>query len=137
MTDQQVPELPPTEYLVMEVLGARRRLGERTWTFPTSVRPALRRLEARDLIGWKSGIVENTCLAWLSLTGAKLWLLPGYVPAIRDRGHLMDDFDIANGAYLQYLETGDGCFIDNLTPDEMRAFMRNLGDADRAQNALR
>lgn len=47
------------------------------------------------------------------------------------------DLEIANGAYLQYVDTGDGCYIDNLTPDEMRAFLRDLGDTDRANNAGR
>ena len=41
------------------------------------------------------------------------------------------DLEIAEGAYEQYLKTGDGCYIDNLRPDEMRAFMRHLGDSTR------
>jgi hypothetical protein len=44
------------------------------------------------------------------------------------------DLEIANGSYLQYLETGDECYIANLHPDEMRAFIRDLGDYDRAKN---
>jgi hypothetical protein len=47
------------------------------------------------------------------------------------------ELEIANGAYLQYLETGDSCYIDNMKPDEMRAFIRDLGDADRRRNAAR
>lgn len=47
------------------------------------------------------------------------------------------ELEIANGAFLQYVETGDDCFICNLTPDEMRAFIRDLGDRDRAHNAAR
>lgn len=47
------------------------------------------------------------------------------------------ELEIANGAYLQYIETGDDCYICNLTPDEMRAFIRDLGDTDRAKNAAR
>jgi hypothetical protein len=45
------------------------------------------------------------------------------------------DFDLGNGAYLQYLETGDDCYIDNMRPDEMRAFIRDLGQRDREWNA--
>lgn len=42
--------------------------------------------------------------------------------------------DIASEAFLQYVETGDGCYIDNMHPDEMRAFIRDLGDRDRQHN---
>lgn len=49
----------------------------------------------------------------------------------------VSELEIANGAYLQYIETGDECYIANLTPDEMRAFIRDLGDTDRANNAAR
>jgi hypothetical protein len=73
-----VPDLPPTDWLVMEVLAARRRLGEAIWTFPTTLRPSLRRLEARGLVGWKSGVIENTCRAWLTSEAVVMWLLPTY-----------------------------------------------------------
>lgn len=58
-------DLTPTEELVMEVLSARRRLGENLWTFPSALKSTLRRLEDKGYIGWKGGIVENTLLAWL------------------------------------------------------------------------
>jgi hypothetical protein len=72
-------DLTPTEYLVMEVLAARVRLGESHWTFPTRIRPALRSLEAKKLIGWKSGVVGNTCRAWLTLDGEHMFLSMTYV----------------------------------------------------------
>jgi hypothetical protein len=59
-------ELTPTEYLTMEVLAARFRLGQSMWTFPKNVRPTLVRLESQGLIGWKSGVVQDTCRAWLT-----------------------------------------------------------------------
>lgn len=73
-------DLPPTEYLVMEVLAARARTGETHWTFPNRVRPALRSLASKGLIGWKSGIVEHTSRAWLTLDGEHLFLDLDYVP---------------------------------------------------------
>lgn len=79
------PEGPvtPTEYLVMEVLVARCvRLGEALWTFPTSVVPALRRLEKRGWVGWKYGIVEKTCMVHLTDAGAKVWAVDESYPAI-------------------------------------------------------
>ena len=58
-------QLTPAEYLAMEALIARARLGESYWTFPSSITPTARRLEALGLIGWKSGIVERTILMWI------------------------------------------------------------------------
>lgn len=59
-------DLPPTEYLILEVLAARWRVGERVWTFPTRVNRALDSLAGKGLVGWKSGVVERTSLAWLT-----------------------------------------------------------------------
>lgn len=71
-------ELTPTEYLVGEVLAARLRLGEQCWTFPTRVRPALKRLEERGLIDYKSGVVAKTCLAWFTEAGRGTFLDDDY-----------------------------------------------------------
>ena len=65
----------PTEYLVMEVLAARYRLGESCWTFPSRVRPALRALQERGFLEWKSGSVERTSLVWLTQAGQEAWRL--------------------------------------------------------------
>lgn len=51
-----------------------------------------------------------------------------------DPKRLQSDLDICNGAYLQFRGTGDECYISNMHPDEMRAFIRALGDHDRAVN---
>lgn len=67
--------MTPTEYLVMEVLAARYRTGERFWTFPTFALPAVRRLEARNYVSWKHGVVEKTVLVRLSEEGVKAWKL--------------------------------------------------------------
>lgn len=45
-----VTDLPPTQYLILEVLAARYRTGEPFWTFPTSLRPALAALVDSDLV---------------------------------------------------------------------------------------
>lgn len=65
-------ELPVTDQLVLGVLLARYRLGERCWTFPNRLRPTLRRLEALRLITWKPGVVERTCIAHLTGQGRAL-----------------------------------------------------------------
>jgi hypothetical protein len=59
-------DLPPTQYLVMEVLAARYRTGEVLWTFPSNLRPAMVLLARLGLIGWKSGVEALTIRAWLT-----------------------------------------------------------------------
>jgi hypothetical protein len=74
--------LPPTQELVLEVLAARSRLGEYTWTFPSRFVPTLRALEQAGLIWWKHGVIERTCLAGLTDAGCEAVLFAGYtVPA--------------------------------------------------------
>ncbi|GIE46382.1 MarR family transcriptional regulator [Actinoplanes lobatus] len=75
-------DLPPTQYLVMEVLAARYRLGEQAWTFPSTLRPVMQALAEKQLIGWKSGTAPASILAWLTDAGRKHSLMPGYVPPI-------------------------------------------------------
>lgn len=76
--------MTPTEELVMEVLAARYRLGEHLWTFSAgpTIYKAFRSLEAQGLIGWKGGITEKTCRAWLTDAGKTEMLDPEYVPPI-------------------------------------------------------
>jgi len=70
--------LPPTEYLVMEVLAARTRLGETGWTFPSRLNKALETLEGRGLVRWKSATIERHSLAWLTDAGRGSALSAGY-----------------------------------------------------------
>lgn len=72
--------ITPTEYLVMEVLVARWRLGEISWPFPNFVLPALRRLQDRGMIDYQSNVVEKTQRAWMTQAGMDLVLHPDYIP---------------------------------------------------------
>lgn len=63
--------LTPTEYLVLDVLVARYRLGDNSWTFPVQMRSALRRLEARGYLVFKSGVCYGTLHAHLTDRGAR------------------------------------------------------------------
>lgn len=87
MTDAELntyEDLPPTQSLVMEVLTARARMGEFYWTLSTRHQPALRGLERLGLVGWKSGVVERTCLAWLTEPGRVTALSYAYrTPAVK------------------------------------------------------
>ena len=72
----------PTEYLILELLAARHRLGEEFWTFPAwgTFRKALRSLERQRLVGWKSGTAQNTFVARLTPFGRLAVLNPEYAP---------------------------------------------------------
>jgi hypothetical protein len=72
-------DLPPTQYLITEVLAARHRTGEHMWTFPSRLRAHMTALGEAGLIGWKSGIEPNTIRAWLTDAGRASVLGDGYV----------------------------------------------------------
>jgi hypothetical protein len=74
--------LPPTQLLMLEVLVARHRCGESAWTFPREHRPIAEALESRNLVWWKSGIVERTILVGLTEEGRRECLSQDYVPPI-------------------------------------------------------
>lgn len=56
----------PTEDLIIEVLIARKRLGENIWNFDSRLKRQLDRLAGSGVLRHKSGHVENTRLAWLT-----------------------------------------------------------------------
>jgi len=61
--------LTPTEELIMELLQARYRLGENSWSFMNRHMKALNSLEDRGLIAHKSAPVEGARLVWLTDLG--------------------------------------------------------------------
>ncbi len=75
-----VDTLPPTQYLVLDVLAARHRLGENLWPFPSTLAPALRALEQLGLVWTMHGCVENTVRAGLTETGKDAVLSTEYIP---------------------------------------------------------
>jgi hypothetical protein len=74
----------PVQELVLEVLAARHRLGERIWTLDrnAAVTSALRVLEKEGLVVYKSGVVQNTYLAYLTDAGKAEMMSADYVPPI-------------------------------------------------------
>jgi len=77
-----VDALPPTQYLVLEVLAARHRLGENLWPFRSTLAPALRRLEQLGLVWTMHGSVENTVRAGLTEAGRDAVLSSTYIPPV-------------------------------------------------------
>lgn len=76
--------LPPTQYLILEVLAARYRTGESYWTLPSRFTNQLRILAEAGLVGFE-GAGEKTLRAWLTDDGKAAAMSDGYqAPADRE-----------------------------------------------------
>lgn len=66
-----VDSLPPTQYLILDVLAARYRTGETLWTFParSGIVAAAHRLAQLGLVGVKSGTRPKKTAAWFGGAG--------------------------------------------------------------------
>lgn len=71
-------QLPPVQYLILELLAARIRTGEQVWSFPDRLRPQLRKLAEAGLIGWQSSPAPGACHAWFLDPGRTLMLLDDF-----------------------------------------------------------
>lgn len=91
-----VDTLPPTQYLVMEVLAARYRLGETCWTFPTRLNATIMALGEAGLVWDVGGNVPQTTRVMLTDAGKRAVLLDGYEPPAHkvERAQILaDDWD--------------------------------------------
>lgn len=77
--------MTPTEDLVMDVLGARARLGEELWTFESRHRRTLERLEEAGYVNVMHGIASGTVRASLTEKGKELVLSPLYTSPLEQR----------------------------------------------------
>lgn len=75
-------DLTPTQDLLMNLLVARHRLGERLWTFDARHKTALEQLADRGLATVMHGAVENTVRASLTEAGRAEWVSETYVPPL-------------------------------------------------------
>lgn len=74
--------LTPTETLVLELLIARFRLGERLWTFDSNVRKQVESLGSKGYVHELNGIVPMTVRARLTDEAVAMYLSYDYVPPI-------------------------------------------------------
>lgn len=79
-------EFTPTQSLIIEVLIARRRLGERLWTFDSNITKQLESLASAGWVDVMSGITENTVRASLTDRGLARWLSYPYEPKRKVEG---------------------------------------------------
>lgn len=99
--------ITPTMDLVLETLTARRRLGEKLWTFDSQHKKSIEKLQALGLVTMTHGIVENTVRASLTDAGVEAYMDDKYVPPINQEAK--PDYDvlienIAAGHCDSYLE---------------------------------
>ena len=80
--------MTPMQDLAMEVLVARRRLGEAIWTFKSMHTKTLRELDEQDLVFVMRGVTEGTVRAGLTEEGARRFMSDDYVPPILARDDL-------------------------------------------------
>ena len=59
-----IDSLPPTQWLLLETLTARLRLGEPFWTFPDRLKPVARQLEHAGWLSLRSGPAQGAFQAW-------------------------------------------------------------------------
>lgn len=78
----EAPKLTPTEELVMDVLAARFRTGERLWAFGSGATRAVLRLEQLGYVQSMHGITDHTIRASLTGAGRAAWLSTSWVPAL-------------------------------------------------------
>lgn len=74
--------LTPTENLILELLIARFRLGERLWTFDSNVRKQVVSLASKGYAHEMNGIVPQTVRARLSDEAIAMYVSFDYVPPI-------------------------------------------------------
>lgn len=75
-------DLPPEQYLIMEVLAARYRTGEPFWTFPSNLRQPLDALLRADLVDVLSSPAPGSLRVRLTEAGRKYSLKSDYVPPL-------------------------------------------------------
>jgi hypothetical protein len=91
--DIDTDRLPAAQYLILETLAARHRLGEQWWTFPTRLRRQLRGLEELGWVSLMSSQSPGTVRARLTDDGLRSALGPNFVSPV-DRALIQAAEDI-------------------------------------------
>lgn len=92
MSASETEDFTPSEELVMEVLVARWRLGERLWTFSSRQRKAIQSLAAKGYVNIINGNVVRTVRASLTEKAIAENLTYNYIPPVADTKKLKKKF---------------------------------------------
>jgi hypothetical protein len=123
--------LPPTQYLVLEVLAARHRSGEHMWTFPSRLGPALRALEHAGLVSVMHGIAPRTLRARLTEAGEDASMSAVYNKPVPTLDEGLATLPTENEQYLAWMRDhglGHGAGIATVI-SAVRADLRKLTTA--------
>ncbi len=77
--------LPTTQYLILDVLAARWRLGETSWRFPARLQADIRALEHLGAVTGQAGKRDGTVTVSLTAAGREHVTNPQYRPPLADR----------------------------------------------------
>lgn len=99
-----VDDLPPTQYLILEILAARYRLGEELWTFPARLAAPLRDLQAAGLVSVMHGITERSLRASLTDAGRVSALGEGYVTPLAEQAAELERSEAACASAMAEVE---------------------------------
>ncbi len=117
-------------YLILEVLAARFRCGEKLWTFESRLRPALNALEAAGLVTLMSGVTENTIRARLTDKGLAETVSPSYnvpLPTLEQAIATLPKTDDEYRAWMRRHQLGHGAgygTVISLIRDDLETLLR-------------
>jgi len=97
-----VDNLPTTQYLILEVLAARRRCGEPHWTFPRRLRPNVNVLAAHGLVDMV-GSTQDGIRVKLTQAGMDACLLPTYNVPVPTLAQALDTLPSTDDEYLAWM----------------------------------
>lgn len=84
MNGRNLGDLTPVQYLIMETLAARWRLGERSWPFPNEIKRYAEALSAdHGYVSVRSDVAPGTIRIISTVKGREAWNLPeepGWAP---------------------------------------------------------
>lgn len=128
-----VDSLPPTQYLILDVLAARHRLGEHCWTFPDRLRQALDALTDAGLIEQKSAPTPRATRAWLTDAGRAAVLSERYVPPLLQSNppEPAVEWPAAWSELTGYVQAA----VDNPSADDAARILAVMRDLKRRRNA--
>lgn len=125
--------LPPAQYLILEVLAARYRCGEHLWTFPSNLSRHLKALEAAGLIHVMHGDTAGTRRARLTDKGLAESLSTGYNVPTPTLAQALDTLPASNDDYLAWMRAhglGHGAGVATVI-SAVRDDLRKLAEGER------
>ncbi len=125
-----MPDLTPTGELLLEVLAARYRCGEKLWTFDSRHRWGLLALEMAGLVSLMHGIEPKTIRARLTEAGLAEVVSPSYnvpLPTLEQAIATLPATDDECRAWMRRHELGHGAGVGtviSLVRDDLEALLR-------------